>query len=99
MVKYASGTKVVFAITQTIKALETPVTEGLGITALTFSLFGMTILGLFLGPLAMLFGTISLTRIRLYPRRFKGKKLAWAAIIIGATEFLILLALIFSGIL
>lgn len=58
-------------------------TEPLAIAGFIAAIVGLFIGGIPLGTLAVIFGILSLGKLRRYPARFKGRKLAIASIIIG----------------
>lgn len=58
-------------------------TEGLGLAGFISGLVGLFIAGIPLGTIGVVFGAISLTKIKKQPQRFKGKGFAIASIIIG----------------
>ena len=58
-------------------------TEGLGVTGFVSSLVGLFVAGIPLGLIGVIFGSISLSKIKKNPNKFKGKGLAIASIIIG----------------
>jgi hypothetical protein len=58
-------------------------TEGLGIAGFISGLVGLFIAGIPLGAIGVVFGAISLSKIKKQPQRFKGKGFAIASIIIG----------------
>jgi hypothetical protein len=57
--------------------------EGLGLAGFISSLVGLFIAGIPLGAVAIVFGGISLSKIKKQPQKFKGKGFAIASIIIG----------------
>jgi hypothetical protein len=60
-----------------------PKTEGLAIAGFIAGLVGLFFAGIPLGTLAVIFGMISINKIRKYPARFSGRGLAIASIVIG----------------
>jgi hypothetical protein len=70
--------------------------EGLGTVGFLAAILGLFVAGIPLGILAVVFGTISLNKIRKDPVRFKGKGLGIAAIIIGLIDVLGMLIILAS---
>jgi hypothetical protein len=99
VIKYTNGTKDLFTATGPVDyrySTEEPKTEGLGLAGFIISLAGLFVLGLFFGFLAVIFGSISLGRMKRNPGRYKGKGYAIASLIIGIIDvvgIVILLAL------
>lgn len=58
-------------------------TEGLGIAGFVAGIVGLFVAGIPLGLLAIIFGFVSLSKIKKQPDRFKGKGFAIASIVIG----------------
>lgn len=58
-------------------------TEGLAIAGFISGIAGLFIAGIPLGTLAVIFGAISLSKIRKYPARYKGRGLAIASVVVG----------------
>ncbi len=58
-------------------------TEGLGLAGFIAGITGLFIFGFPLGALAIVFGIISLGKIKRHPDRYKGKGLATASLILG----------------
>ena len=77
MIKYQNGTKDI--ITPANKESNIIKTEGFGLVSFIVGAIG----GLPLGILALIFGVISLRRIKKYPGKYKGKGFAIAGIILG----------------
>ena len=59
-------------------------TQGFAVAGFVLSILGLIVAGIPLGILAMIFGSIGLGKISREPKRFKGRGLAIASIIIGA---------------
>lgn len=72
--------------------------EGLSVAGFLASIIGLFIASIPLGLLAVIFGGISLSRIRKNPSRYKGKGLAIASIIIGIIDVVVMIALLSSGV-
>jgi hypothetical protein len=68
-------------------------TEGFAIAGLILSIIGF--LFPFIGLIGLIFGIVSLNRIKKNPEKFKGRKLALAAIIVGAISLLFVIIIIF----
>jgi hypothetical protein len=62
--------------------------EGLGTAGFLASILGLFIASIPLGLLAIIFGAVSLGKIKKNPLRFRGKGLAIASIIIGLIDFI-----------
>lgn len=60
-----------------------PRTEGLAVAGFIASIVGLFIAGIPLGTLAVIFGMLSLSKIKRYPARYRGRGLAIASIILG----------------
>jgi hypothetical protein len=58
-------------------------TEGLAIAGFVSGLVGLFIAGIPLGTLGVIFGAVSLNKMKKYPGRFKGRGLAIASIVLG----------------
>ncbi len=63
-------------------------TEGLGIAGFIASLVGLVVAGIPLGIIAVVFGAVSLGKIKRYPERFKGRGLAIASFVIGIVDII-----------
>jgi hypothetical protein len=61
-------------------------TEGLAIAGFVIGLAGLFVAGIPLGLIAGVFGILSLSKIKKYPGRFKGRGLAIASIILGIAD-------------
>jgi hypothetical protein len=73
----------------------TPVkTEGLGLAGFITGLVGLFIASIPLGIIAVVFGSISLLKIKKNPQRFKGKGFAIASIILGIVDVVAMLILL-----
>ena len=59
-------------------------TSGLAITSMVLGIVGLIVFGIVLGPLAIIFGTIALNRIKENPHRLEGREMATAGIICGS---------------
>ncbi len=103
MIRYSNGTKEIFTTESSKEVFNTESsitnntrasTEVLGILGFILSLIGLLIFGIPLGILAIVFGAISLTKIKKNPKRFKGKGFAIAGIIIGVIDVVALLILL-----
>jgi hypothetical protein len=75
-------------------AVDTRKSHGLAIAGFVTSLAGLFIFSIPLGILSVVFGAVSLGKIRRSPSRFKGKGLAIAAIIIGLVDIVVMIALL-----
>ncbi len=76
-------------------------TDGLAIASLICGIVGLFFLGILLGPLAIIFGAISLNKMAKNPGMYSGKGMAIAGLVIGVVATLlsiILIALIASSI-
>ena len=71
-------------------------TEGVGIVGFLSGLVGLFIASIPLGILAVIFGGVSLSKIKNNPRKYKGRGLAIAAIILGIIDVVVMLALLGS---
>jgi len=60
--------------------------EGFGIAGLAAGVAGLFIAGIPLGAVAIVFGAISLSRIKKNPKKYKGKGLAIASLILGLVD-------------
>jgi hypothetical protein len=95
LIKYSNGTHDSIASDKPIPignpdvfTRQTPVnapakTEGLAIAGFISGIVGLFVAGIPLGTIAVVFGAISINKIRNYPARFKGRGLAIASIVIG----------------
>lgn len=61
-------------------------TEGLGLAGFISSLVGLFIAGIPLGAIAIIFGAISLSKIKKNPQRYKGRGFAIASVVIGIID-------------
>jgi hypothetical protein len=68
--------------------------EGFGIAGLAAGVVGLFIAGIPLGVVAIVFGAISLSRIKKYPKKYKGKGLAIASLILGVVDVVAMLILL-----
>jgi hypothetical protein len=99
VIKYANGTRDFFTASGPVDSrysTEEAKTEGLGLAGFIISLAGLFVFGIPFGLLAIIFGSISLGKIKRNPGRFKGKGYALASLIIGFIDvvgLVILLAL------
>jgi hypothetical protein len=77
------------------KVVDARKTEKLGIVGLIFSIIGwIPLIGIPFALLAIIFGSVSLAKIRRHPEKFKGKEIAIAGIVIwviGLIGYIILL--------
>lgn len=76
-----------------------PKDEGLGIAGMITSLVGLFVFGILFGLVAIIFGSISLSKIAKNPEKFKGKGYGITAIIVGIIDvlfFIILIALLLA---
>ncbi len=71
-------------------------TEGLGLAGFVSGLLGLFVASIPLGLIAVIFGSISLSRIKRYPQRFKGRGFAIASIILGLVDVIVMIALLAS---
>jgi hypothetical protein len=92
MIKYPNGTRDYFT---TERSQASPggstlpkKTHGLALSGFIGSLVGLFVLGIPLGIMAVIFGSISLGSIDKHPERYKGRGLAIASIIIGAVDII-----------
>jgi hypothetical protein len=69
-------------------------TEGLGLAGFLSGLVGLFIASIPLGIIAVVFGGISLSKIKKNPQRFKGKGFAIASIILGIIDVVAMLILL-----
>ena len=99
VIKYPNGTRDYFTPVYTAPAATNNAvkkTEGLGTAGFITSLVGLFILGIPLGILSIVFGAISLGKIKRHPEKYKGKGFAITAVLVGFVDIvgmLILLAL------
>jgi hypothetical protein len=100
---YSNGTRDLFGPSdtyipnQTIPAYNiNPVlkTEGLGLAGFISGLVGLFVASIPLGIIAVIFGSISLSKIKKQPRRFKGRGFAIASIILGIIDVVAMIALL-----
>ena len=70
--------------------------EGLGLAGFVSSLVGLFIASIPLGIIAIVFGNISLSKIKKNPQRYKGKGFAVASIIIGIVDVVAMIVLLGS---
>lgn len=68
--------------------------QGLGVAGFVTSLAGLFVFSIPLGILSVVFGAVSLGKIRRNPSRFKGRGFAIAAIIIGLVDIVAMIALL-----
>jgi len=68
--------------------------EGFGIAGLAAGVVGLFIAGIPLGAVAIVFGAISLSRIKKNPNKYKGKGLAIASLIIGLVDVVAMIILL-----
>lgn len=83
MIKYADGSKKVISPVNQQESLKPKKTEALGLTGLITSLIGLWIMGIPLGILSIIFGSISLGKIKENPSKYNNKGLALAAVVLG----------------
>lgn len=97
VIKYSNGTNDYFTSNDYIPSVNKPAvndweysrkTEGLGLTGFITSLAGLFVAGIVLGIVSIVFGAISLGRIKREPGRYKGKGFAIAAILIGLVDII-----------
>ena len=69
-------------------------TEGLGLAGFISSLVGLFIAGIPLGAIAVVFGGISLSKIKKNPQKYKGKGFAIASLIIGIIDVVAMIILL-----
>jgi hypothetical protein len=69
-------------------------TEGLGLAGFISGLVGLFIASIPLGIIAVIFGSISLSKIKRNPQRYKGKGFAIAAIILGLVDVVAMIILL-----
>jgi hypothetical protein len=69
-------------------------TEGLGLAGFISGLVGLFIASIPLGIIAVVFGSISLSKIKRNPQRYKGKGFAIAAIILGLVDVVAMIILL-----
>ncbi len=100
MIKYANGTKDVMPAKEPPapqkKEFKVRKTEALGVLGFISSLVGLFVAALPLGALAVIFGSVSLSKIAKHPDELRGKGFGVAAIVIGLLDViagLIILAL------
>jgi hypothetical protein len=90
MIKYPNGTRDYFtsgrnpapSMGNTIPKQ----TDGMAVGGFICSLAGLFIAGIPLGIMAMIFGSVSLGRIKSHPERYKGRGFAIASVIIGFVD-------------
>ncbi len=71
-----------------------PKIEGLGLAGMIVGLVGLFILGIPCGIVAIVFGAISLAKIKIHPEKFKGKGFAIASLVLGIVDVVVLLILL-----
>jgi len=89
VIKYANGTKDLFTASGPVDyrySTEEVKTEGLGLAGFIVSLAGLLVLAIPFGLIAVIFGSISLGRIKRSPGRYKGRGYALASLIIGILD-------------
>jgi hypothetical protein len=92
MIKYPNGTRDYFTTERSqasprVDALPKK-THGLALSGFIGSLVGLFVLGIPLGIMAVVFGSVSIGSIDKHPERYKGRGLAIASIIIGAVDII-----------
>ena len=105
VIKYPNGTRDFF-ISDNASSFydnyERRETESFGITGFVASMIGgvlmLTLIGagyaVIMAPIGIVFGAISLGRIKKHPEKYKGKKLAKASIILGLIEIIVFIGLV-----
>ncbi|MCB8994069.1 MAG: DUF4190 domain-containing protein [Bacteroidales bacterium] len=103
MIKYSNGTKDIIAspnnnpYTQVTPYVDLPAkkkTEPLSVVSFISGLTGLLIAAIILGPIALILGSVSLSKINKEPEIYKGKGLAIAGITIGAIDIIAILILL-----
>jgi hypothetical protein len=102
-IQYSNGTNDLISETNTFSANQTnqlynnyPVlkTEGLGLAGFISGLAGLFIASIPLGLIAVIFGSISLSRIKKQPGRYKGRGFAIASLILGLIDVVAMIILL-----
>jgi len=92
LIKYANGAKEVFQQTDPVITSDQPTvkrkTHAGGVIAFISSLIGLIVFGIPLGLLAIILGTISVSKINSKPNLFKGSAFGIIGIIIGAVDII-----------
>ncbi len=92
MIKYPNGTRDYFTTEKTTGSSGSNAMpkkmHGMALSGFIGSLVGLFILGIPLGIMAVVFGSVSLGKIDKHPERFKGRGMAIASIIIGAVDII-----------
>jgi hypothetical protein len=101
VIKYPNGTRDNFISDNTTAFIDyhgRKETESFGIAGFIISMVGLLLMitgfGEILGPLGIIFGGISLGRIKRNPGKYKGKGLAKASIIVGIIDILVFIGLV-----
>jgi hypothetical protein len=97
VIKYANGTKDFFTASGPVDyrlSTEESKLEGLGLAGFIGGIAGLFVLGIPLGLLAVIFGVISLSKIKRSSGRLRGKGYAIASIIIGLVDIIGLIVLL-----
>jgi hypothetical protein len=100
MVKHPNGTRDYFTSernTAPSRSGAIPAkTDGMAVAGFIGSLVGLFILGIPLGIMAVVFGFVSIGKIKRHPERYKGRGFAIASIIIGAIDVIGMLIILGS---
>ena len=100
---YSNGTRDLFGPTETYIPNQTSSiynnnsvlkTEGLGLAGFLSGLVGLFIASIPLGVIAVIFGSISLSKIKKQSQRYKGKGFAIASIILGLIDVVVMIILL-----
>jgi hypothetical protein len=73
---------------------EIPKIEGLGLAGFITGLVGLFVASIPLGVIAVVLGAVSLSRIKKYPQRYKGKGFAIASMILGIVDIVAMVVLL-----
>ena len=91
VIKYPNGSRDYFSsFSEVDHPAQAPVkkTEGLGLAGFISSLVGLFVLGIPLGILSVVFGAISLGKMKRNPQKYKGRGFAIASVIIGMVDII-----------
>lgn len=100
MIKYPNGTRDYFTSDRnpapSMGGTVAKKADGMAVAGFIGSMAGLFILGIPLGIMAVVFGFVSLGKIRRHPDRYRGKGFAIASIIIGAIDVIGMLIILGS---
>jgi hypothetical protein len=100
MIKYPNGTRDYFTSERSpapsMGGTVAKKNDGMGVAGFIGSLAGLFILGIPLGIMAVVFGFVSLGKIKRHPDRYRGRGFAIASVIIGAIDVIGMLIILGS---